>query len=63
MDAIEPVNLESVLKLKIMKLETLNLVELNESEKIDTSGGFFGWFILGLFIGWILSGGEVTTTQ
>ena len=26
-----------------MKLETLNLVELNESEKIDTSGGFFGW--------------------
>jgi hypothetical protein len=46
-----------------MKLEKLNLVELNESEKTDTSGGFFGWFILGLFIGWILSGGDVTTTE
>jgi hypothetical protein len=46
-----------------MNLEKLNLVELNESEKTDTSGGFFGWFILGLFIGWILSGGDVTTTE
>jgi hypothetical protein len=46
-----------------MKLETLNLKELNESEKINTSGGFFGWFMLGLFIGWILSGGEVSVSE
>ncbi|MFM1753527.1 MAG: hypothetical protein RLZZ236_466 [Bacteroidota bacterium] len=45
-----------------MVLEKLNLVELNESEKKDISGGFFGWFMLGLFIGWILSGGEVTVS-
>ena len=27
-----------------MVLEKLNLVELNESEKKDISGGFFGWY-------------------
>lgn len=42
-----------------MNIQELNLQELNYSEKVETTGGLFGIFLLGLIIGWIVAGGEV----
>ena len=47
-----------------MKLEKLNLVELNESEQMETTGGFLlGILLLGIVIGWLFSGGEASYSQ
>ena len=46
-----------------MKTENYNVVELSSLEKVETTGGFLGLFILGIVIGWILGGADFSFNE
>jgi hypothetical protein len=50
-------------KLKKMKLENLNLVELNAQEKKSTEGGNGFWQLIGAIVGVIGTCGKTTITH